>query len=556
MNFVRDARRPRRSQVDAIGLGAVFALMAVGIGLVFGVMRLVNFAYGQLIMAGAFALAFASERDWPVGGGIALCFAVVLALSLAMERVVFRPLRGQSAAVMLVATFAVAFLLQSIALLWFGPLGKTATSLVAAQPAGRRSAASTSARSRSSRSSPRSSASRCSSLLLNRTSIGLHMRAAAIDSQTARLLGVRAELVSGVAVLIAGALAAVVAVILTVQFPTVTPTFALKETILVLVGVVVGGMTASGPRRSAASHRLRVGPPRRRAAVDQSQYLPSVVFGLVILVLLLRPGRALRARPSASWSAYESRDDAAVELARAGAARRRRRDRSASFVSHDERDLLPDRARLGRDRRRDLRLRRQLRRALVRADQLLRGRRLGRGRDDRPARGREAGDDARPLPTSCATTTVGNVPSLVLAAAVGGVFAFLVGLPLMRLSGSRGRDRDVRRARDHAQPPALLDEDRARRNTLSLVPETTGPAAGDARRGARHRGRVRLPAEPARTEAPRDARGSRRRAGGGDQRLPAAAVGVHALRLRSPASPAACSCTFSARSRPSRSTSS
>ena len=55
--------------VDAIGLGAVYALMAVGIGLVFGVLRLVNFAYGQLIMAGAYALAFASEWDWPAGRG-------------------------------------------------------------------------------------------------------------------------------------------------------------------------------------------------------------------------------------------------------------------------------------------------------------------------------------------------------------------------------------------------------------------------------------------------------------------------------------------------------
>ena len=125
-DFVGDAL-DLQVQVDAIGLGAVFALMAVGIGLVFGVMRLVNFAYGQLIMAGAFALAYASDRDWPVGVGIALCFAVVLALSLAMERVVFRPLRTQSPAVMLIATFAVAFLLQSIALLWFGPLGKTAS---------------------------------------------------------------------------------------------------------------------------------------------------------------------------------------------------------------------------------------------------------------------------------------------------------------------------------------------------------------------------------------------------------------------------------------------
>src|SRR5256714_3702500 len=114
---------------DGLGLGAIYALMAVGIGLVFGVLRLVNFAYGQLIMAGAFALAMASQWGWPVWGGILLCFAVVIALSVLMDRLLFRPLRTQSPAVMLVATFAVAFLLQSIALLWFGPLGKVAASL-------------------------------------------------------------------------------------------------------------------------------------------------------------------------------------------------------------------------------------------------------------------------------------------------------------------------------------------------------------------------------------------------------------------------------------------
>ena len=80
--------------VDAIGLGATYALMAVGIGLVFGVLRLVNFAYGQLIMAGAYTLAYTSA--WPVAWSIVACFAVVIALSLAMERAVFRPLREQS----------------------------------------------------------------------------------------------------------------------------------------------------------------------------------------------------------------------------------------------------------------------------------------------------------------------------------------------------------------------------------------------------------------------------------------------------------------------------
>src|SRR2546423_441952 len=72
--------------------------MAVGIGLVFGVLRLVNFAYGQLVMAGAFALALAAQWSWPVWAGIVLCFAVVIVLSALMDRLVFRPLRGHSPA--------------------------------------------------------------------------------------------------------------------------------------------------------------------------------------------------------------------------------------------------------------------------------------------------------------------------------------------------------------------------------------------------------------------------------------------------------------------------
>ena len=288
MNFLRDAL-DLQVQVDAIGLGAIYALMAVGIGLVFGVMRLVNFAYGQLIMAGAFALAFASDHHWPVGVGILLCFAVVLALSLAMERVVFRPLRTQSAAVMLIATFAIAFLLQSIALLWFGPLGKTATSLVQLN----RPVEVGGVEIRKITIVAIVTAALCLLLLvalLNRTSLGLHMRAAAIDSQTARLLGVRANLVSIASVLIAGALAAVVAVLLTVQYPTVTPTFALQETILVLAGVVVGGMTRLASATLGGFFIGYVfGVLGGALPSNQSQYLNSFVFGLVILVLLVRP---------------------------------------------------------------------------------------------------------------------------------------------------------------------------------------------------------------------------------------------------------------------------
>ena len=274
---------------DAFALGGVYALMAVGIGLVFGVLRLVNFAYGQLVMSGAYALAFASQWSWPSWAGILFCFAVVLALSVVMDRLVFRPLRTQSPAVMLVATFAVAFLLQSIALLWFGPLGKIASSLAPLN----RTVSVSGVDIRKIAIVAIVVAVVCLvalQLLLTRTTVGLQMRAAAMDFHTARMLGVRANRVIGGAVLISGGLAAVVAIMLTVQTPLVTPDFALRDTIVVLAGVVLGGLnrpvpaTLGGFAIGFASGLLGGALP-----TTQSQYLPSILFAAVILVLLFRP---------------------------------------------------------------------------------------------------------------------------------------------------------------------------------------------------------------------------------------------------------------------------
>ena len=213
----------------------------------------------------------------------------MLALSLAMERLVFRPLRTQSPAVMLVATFAVAFLLQSIALLWFGPLGKIAASFAELnQPVTIRDVD-----VRKITIVAIVAAAVCLAallLLLGRTAIGLHMRAAAMDFQTARLIGVDANRVIGAAVLISGLLAGVIAVLLTVQTPLVTPDFALRDTIVVLAGVVLGGMnrllsaTLGGFAIGFVSGLLGGALP-----TDQSQYLPSFLFVAVILVLLVRP---------------------------------------------------------------------------------------------------------------------------------------------------------------------------------------------------------------------------------------------------------------------------
>jgi branched-chain amino acid transport system permease protein len=275
---------------DAVGLGAIYALMAVGIGLVFGVLRLVNFAYGQLVMAGAYTLAYTS--GWPLAASILACIGVVVGLSLAMETAVFRPLRGQSPAVMLVTTFAISFLLQAIALildLRNGQLGEVAASLtMLAQPI---SIAGAQVREITLvELGVAIGALLLLALLLLRTTIGLHTRAAASDFGTARLLGVRANRVIAVSVVLSGVIAAAVAVMMTVQQPFVMPNFALYETIVVLVGVVVGGIdrlwtaTLGGFAIGFVSGLLQGLLP-----TDKTVYLPSAVFALVILVLLLRP---------------------------------------------------------------------------------------------------------------------------------------------------------------------------------------------------------------------------------------------------------------------------
>jgi len=278
--------------IDGISLGAIYGLVAIGIGLVFGVMRLVNFAYGELITAGGYTLAYLNGQ--PAVLAILACFGVVVALALLQERIVFRRLRSASPVTMLVASFAVSFLLQSVYLLSFrsasGQEGKIVSTLgglntaiifhtlvirwilIVSMISGIGLLAAT-------------------ALILNKTSIGLHMRAAAMDFRTARVLGVRANRVIMFAFVLSGLLAGSVSVLYTVQQnPLVTPDYGVSITILALVGVVVGGLdrlwTATlGGFAIGFLYSLfgDVLSPTSR------QYLPSVVFGIVIVVLLLRP---------------------------------------------------------------------------------------------------------------------------------------------------------------------------------------------------------------------------------------------------------------------------
>ncbi len=274
---------------DAVALGALYGLVAVGIGLVFGVLRLVNFAYGELITIGAYVLAF--TYGWPRVVSILLCVGAVVALALAQELVAFRPMRrsGATPATMLVATFAVSFLLQAIYLLAFGSRGQIVGVLgplnqaftiggvdirwitVVTVATGVVLLALTAA-------------------LLERTSVGLHIRAAAIDFRTSRILGVRANRVILLSFVVSGVLAAAVSVLYTVSNPLVQPSMGVPITIFALVGVVVGGMDRLwSAALGGFSVGLVYGLLSDVMSSTSSVYLPAVVYGLVIVVLLVRP---------------------------------------------------------------------------------------------------------------------------------------------------------------------------------------------------------------------------------------------------------------------------
>ena len=273
--------------IDAVALGALYALVAVGLALVFGVLKLVNFAHAELITVGAYVLALTA--DWPLPVSVVLCLLAAVALALATERVALRPLRGAAPATTLIATFALSFALQAVWLTAFGSQGESADVLGDLN----RTAVSGELAIRWVTLVQLAAGAVLLGglvLLLNRTELGLQMRAAATDARAARLLGVRADRVIAAAFVLAGLTAGIVALLLTVQQPLVTPTFGLPVTILALVGVVVGGMdrlwsaTLGGFCVGLATSLLG-----ELLGADTRVFLTSFVFLLVIVVLLVRP---------------------------------------------------------------------------------------------------------------------------------------------------------------------------------------------------------------------------------------------------------------------------
>lgn len=280
--------------IDALSAGGMFALMALGIGLIFGIMRLINMAHGEFVMIGGYMLFFLVGR--PELLMVFIAIAVVIGLALTTERLVFRQLRQVSPATLLVASFTVSFFLQHVMVMAVGSRQKTLNFAYALTEhvaiGGLRI--------------PKLQIVTLIvtfvlllglGLFLRRTRFGVQMRAAAEDFAMARLLGVRGNRVIAAAFAISGLLAGFVSLLFVAQTGTLAPWMGIQPALIGFVATVIGGL---GSLTGAVLGGFLVGAItvvlQSVLPLELRPFREPIMFSILFLVLLVRPQGLIQVR--------------------------------------------------------------------------------------------------------------------------------------------------------------------------------------------------------------------------------------------------------------------
>ena len=122
--------------INGVSLGSVYAIIALGYTMVYGIAKMLNFAHGDVIMIGGYTVLIAtSSMGMPPMAAVLLAVAVCTVLGIVVERVAYKPLRNASSNLaVLITAIGVSYLLQNIALLLFGANTKSFTSVVTVPP--------------------------------------------------------------------------------------------------------------------------------------------------------------------------------------------------------------------------------------------------------------------------------------------------------------------------------------------------------------------------------------------------------------------------------------
>ncbi|MGN1080921.1 MAG: branched-chain amino acid ABC transporter permease [Acutalibacteraceae bacterium] len=275
--------------ISGISLGSVYAIIALGYTMVYGIAKMLNFAHGDVIMVGGYisfcAMAYFNLPSWL---SIIIAMLVCTVLGILIEGLAYKPLRQATSLAVLITAIGVSYFLQNSALLIWGSNPKVYPSVVSETLyIGELSISYISL----------VTIACCIiimialSLFISKTKIGKAMRACSEDKGAAQLMGINVNHTISVTFAIGSALAAIAGVLLCSSYPTLTPTTGSMPGIKAFTAAVFGGI-GSIPGAFLGGILLGVIESFAKAYIS-TQLSNSIVFAVLIVVLLVRPAGLL-----------------------------------------------------------------------------------------------------------------------------------------------------------------------------------------------------------------------------------------------------------------------
>ena len=273
--------------ISGISLGSIYALIALGYTMVYGIAKMLNFAHGDVIMIGAY-VAYVSISTLNLSPFFAGLIAVVTCtlLGILIERVAYKPLRNSSPLTVLITAIGVSYLLQNIALLIFGSKAVNFTSVVSL-PAFEIVPGLTVTGETAVTIAVSVVIMAALMIFINHTKAGQAMLAVSEDRGAAQLMGVNVNGTISLTFAIGSALAAIAAVLLCSSYPVLSPYTGAMPGIKAFVAAVFGGI-GSIPGAMIGGILLGVIENLSKAYIS-SQMSDAIVFLILIIVLLVKP---------------------------------------------------------------------------------------------------------------------------------------------------------------------------------------------------------------------------------------------------------------------------
>ena len=274
--------------ISGISLGSVYAIIALGYTMVYGIAKMLNFAHGDVIMVGAYVVFYSTAAGMPAIPAVLLSVVICTVLGMAIEAVAYRPLRSAASPLaVLITAIGVSYLLQNLALLFWSSNTKSFTSVVklpALKLAG-------GALNISSETIVTITA--CIlivvglTLFINKTKPGQAMLAVSEDKGAAQLMGINVNATIALTFAIGSGLAAIAGVLLCSAYPSLTPYTGAMPGIKAFVAAVFGGI-GSIPGAMIGGILLGIIEIFGKAYIS-SQMADAIVFAVLIVVLLVKP---------------------------------------------------------------------------------------------------------------------------------------------------------------------------------------------------------------------------------------------------------------------------